>query len=174
MCNRLNSNCPHHLGDNDVCHQKITWNRAGEIELKPNIVSEEDCFLYCLDNLETTGCTGYTWYGELYKLENVCVTFSELKDEYECKHCASGKIEDGISCYCSQEGECEFINDNFLGDLKAESELQCFNLCLGISECKYYTWFNSENGQIHNQCLLFSTCETIKVWDRPFIRLHFI
>ena len=33
---------------------------------------------------------------------------------------------------------------------------------LPISECNYYTWFNDQNLQIHNQCLFFSTCDTIQ------------
>ena len=59
-------------------------------------------------------------------MSNICVLFSDLQDEFPCNNCLSWKLQDSLDC-CSEFGEeCQFTSDNFLGDVNAESELECF------------------------------------------------
>ena len=51
--------------------------------------------------------------------------------------------------------------DNFLQALSAKSELQCSLQCSINDHCKYYTWFSNENEDVSDECLLFSSCQTI-------------
>ena len=104
---------------------QITWSSKGEIELIPNVQSVGECFKLCISNVE---CVGHTWYGniEKYGVSNICVLFSDLQDEFPCNNCLSWKLQDSLDC-CSEFGEeCQFTSDNFLGDVNAESELECF------------------------------------------------
>ena len=163
-----------------ACNETITWSRENELNFIPNVPSAKECFEICFS---TNNCTAYTWYGSLNKLQDVCILFEAQQNQYDCENCLSGLVENGISCYCSQEGECLFDENNYLGDMFANSELDCFLECLNlpgnfhatffecpskikqkssIPECNYYTWFNDQNQQIHNQCLFFSTCDTIQ------------
>ena len=59
------------------------------------------------------------------------------------------------------EGECQIEEDNFLQALFAKSELQCWLQCSINDHCKYYTWFSNENEDVSDECLLFSSCQTI-------------
>ena len=106
-------------------YSQITWSSKGEIELIPNVLSVGECFKLCISNVD---CVGHTWYGniEKYGVSNICVLFSDLQDEFPCNDCLSWKLQDSLDC-CSEIGEeCQFTSDNFLGDVNAESELECF------------------------------------------------
>ena len=117
-----------------------------------------ECFKLCISNVE---CVGHTWYGniEKYGVSNICVLFSDLQDEFPCNDCLSWKLQDSLDC-CSEFGECEFTSDNYLGDVNAESELECFRQCWTMVEnCQFYTWYSEKNDQFHNQCFFFSSCD---------------
>ena len=39
--------------------------------------------------------------------------------------------------------------------------MQCWLQCSINDRCKYYTWFSNENEDVSDECLLFSSCQTI-------------
>ena len=112
-----------------ACNETITWSRENELNFIPNVPSAKECFEICFS---TNNCTAYTWYGSLNKLQDVCILFEAQENQYNCENCLSGLVENGISCYCSQEGECLFDENNYLGDMFANSELDCFLECLNL------------------------------------------
>ena len=99
----------------------------------------------------------------LFRFRDVCTLFENLTiGDYECSDCISGKKQDLETCMCDQkEGECLFNNDNFITWAHSESELDCFLVCSAMKDCKYYNWFSSENEEIHQQCLLLSSCDSV-------------
>ena len=112
-----------------ACNETVTWSRENELNFIPNVPSAKECFEICFS---TNNCTAYTWYGSLNKLQDVCILFEAQENQYDCENCLSGLVENGISCYCSQEGECLFDENNYLGDMFANSELDCFLECLNL------------------------------------------
>ena len=150
----------------NICHvfcncpeSKITWSLNGELELIQDISSSENCFQQCFLK-QDQGCLGYTWYGVQDRLENVCILFSSLDDPYDCENCASNKFEDGFACFCIEEGECSVSNDNYLGDSFASSNQDCYHQCSSHPGCNFYTYYDSSNEQVHDQCVLLSSCSS--------------
>ena len=99
----------------------------------------------------------------LFRFRDVCTLFENLTiGDYECSDCISGEKQDLETCICDQkEGECLINNDNFITWAHSESELDCFLVCLAMKDCNYYNWFSSENEEIHQQCLLLSSCDSV-------------
>merc|ERR1712008_414740 len=52
--------------------------------------------------------------------------------------------------------------NNLLSATHSESEFDCFLQCSATEQCKYYTWFSLENEEVHQECLFFSTCESVE------------
>ena len=148
------------VAGNNCFKSGITWSTDGQLDFIPGVISVEDCVRICL---ETDNCKGYTWYGEIKRFKDVCTLFDNLDGDYECTDCISGQKDDLETCICEQkEGQCEINDNNFITAYHSESELDCFLECSAMNVCKYYTWFSSENEEIHQQCLFFSSCESIQ------------
>ena len=45
------------------------------------------------------------------------------------------------------------------------TEAACQALCRAESDCKFYTWFNTDNRVFFNYCFLFSSCDKVGGWD---------
>ena len=99
----------------------------------------------------------------LFRFKDVCTLFENLATgDYECSDCISGEKQDLETCICDQkEGECSINDDNLITWAHSESELDCFLVCSAMKDCKYYNWFSSDNEEIHQQCLLLSSCESV-------------
>ena len=41
------------------------------------------------------------------------------------------------------------------------TEAACQALCRAESDCKFYTWFNTDNRVFFNYCFLFSSCDKV-------------
>ena len=66
------------------------------------------------------------------------------------------------NCHCNQiEGECNIDENNFISASLAKSDFECWLQCSINAQCKFYTWFSSENDDVSNECILFSSCQTI-------------
>ena len=66
--------------------------------------------------------------------------------------------KDEAIVFCS-----EFVNYESLlmAASHSESEFDCFLKCSAIKECKYYTWFSLQNEEVRQECLLFSSCDSV-------------
>ena len=56
--------------------------------------------------------------------------------------------------------ECNIFENNLVGSEHFYEEADCLRKCLETPECKYYTWYGKDSPQIHQQCFLFSSCES--------------
>ena len=140
----------------------MTWDPQGELALIPDVYSFQDCFKMCITYYPYQDCHGYTWYGSLDKMNNVCVHFKYLMSPHTCDDCISGSKKDGFECFCSVEGECTLHNDNYLGYYHTESEMECYQACESMYDCHYYNWFDENHHQLPNTCFLLSECNGIE------------
>ena len=77
-----------------------------------------------------------------------------------CTDCISGRKPD------QRFGQCSTAENDLIEASHSESEFHCFTKCAAIKECKYYTWFSLENEQLHQECLLFATCENVEPCEK--------
>merc|ERR1712156_964527 len=147
------------LSSNSCFNEGKTWITDGQLDFIPGVTSAQDCVKMCFENND---CNGYTWFGDInVRFKNVCTLFKTLEQEYECSDCISGIKPDLETCTCEQKnGQCS-ISDNFIAASHSESEFDCFLKCSAIKECKYYTWFSLQNEEVRQECLLFSSCDSV-------------
>ena len=148
---------------NDSCAFKgMTWDSRGELGLIPDVSSFQDCFKICSMYLQNEDCHGFTWYGSLNRMNNVCVLFKYLISPHSCEDCISGSKKDGFECFCSVEGECPLHMNNYLGYAPAQSEMECHQICSEyVENCQYYNWFDENHHQMPNKCFFLSDCSEI-------------
>ena len=146
---------------NDCILEEVTWSIEGQLEFLPQSTFQE-CLNAFLQNQDGQGLT-YFGNHEDSRFDQVCIIFGKLDGERSCTNCLSIKGDyTNDNCLCNQvEGECQIEEDNFLQALSAKSELQCWLQCSINDHCKYYTWFSNENEDVSDECLLFSSCQTI-------------
>merc|ERR1712241_1392354 len=149
------------VSSNNCFNEGKTWNTDGQLDFIPGVTSVQDCVKMCFEN---NACNGYTWFGDtVTRFKDVCTLFETLDDEYECLDCISGTKADLETCICDQKsGQCSIEDANFIDASHSESEFDRFLKCSAIKDCKYYTWFSLENEEVHQECLFFSTCETVE------------
>merc|ERR1711971_204086 len=153
------------VSGNNCFNEGTTWNTDGQLDFIPGVTSVQDCVRECFEN---DNCIGYTWFGDvggvdITRSKNVCTLFVTLEDEYECSDCISGTKADLDTCICDQmSGQCKIGENNLIAATHSESEFDCFLQCSAIEQCKYYTWFSLENEEVHQECLFFSTCESVE------------
>ena len=146
---------------NDCVSEDTTWSIEGQLEFLPQVTLQE-CLNAFLQNQDRQALT-YFGNHENSRFDQVCIIFGKLDGERPCTDCISVKGDNANNnCHCNQgEGECQIEENNFLQALFAESELQCWLQCSINNHCKYYTWFSNENEDVSDECLLFSSCQTI-------------
>ena len=146
---------------NDCVSEEKTWSIEGQLEFLPQSTLQE-CLNAFLQNQDGQALT-YFGNHEDSRFDQVCIIFGKLDGERSCTNCLSIKGDyTNDNCLCNQvEGECQIEEDNFLQALSAKSELQCSLQCSINDRCKYYTWFSNENEDVSDECLLFSSCQTI-------------
>ena len=151
---------------NDCVLEATTWSIEGQLEFLPQVTLQE-----CLDAfLQNQDGQALTYFGnhEHSRFDQVCIIFGKLDGIRSCTDCISVKGDNANdnNCHCNKvEGECQIEEDNFLQALFAKSKLQCWLQCSINDHCKYYTWFSNENEDVSDECLLFSSCQTINDYN---------
>jgi len=77
-------------------------------------------------------------------------------NEVPCSSCISGPE----SCTCSGAFTCS-INSNQLLDMvfSIRSETYCAELCYGLADCMYYSWYSPDNTALKEACAFLRDCE---------------
>ena len=56
-------------------------------------------------------------------------------------------------------GDCDVIDNNYIGSKDTTSEFGCFIACVTTEDCNYYNWFTDLYHR--DGCSLFSVCDTV-------------
>ena len=56
-------------------------------------------------------------------------------------------------------GDCDVIDNNYIGSKDTASEFGCFIACVTTEDCNYYNWFTDLYHR--DGCSLFSVCDTV-------------
>ena len=145
---------------NDCVLEEKTWSIEGQLEFLQQVTLQECLAAF----LESQDGQALSYFGNYkYRFDKVCIIFGNLDGERSCTNCISIKGDyTNNNCRCNQlEGECQIEEDNFLQALLAKSEFECWLQCSINDHCNYYTWFSPENEDVSDECLLFSSCQTI-------------
>jgi len=143
---------------NQCFKEGITWNNKGQLEFIPQVDFQECTRAF----VQNSDAKGFTWFEDFNGYKDICIIFGELNGKQSCKNCSSFK-QNGNCVYDQQQGECEITEDNFISASYAESEVECYIQCLAVDGCDYYTWLSKGNDINYDQCLLFSSCDTVNL-----------
>jgi len=142
---------------NDECFKEsITWSTKGMLEFIP-LLDFQECTKAFVQNSEAVA---FSWFTDFGGYEHICIIFGELEGEQPCKDCLS--FEQTGNCACEQEhGQCEISKNNFISASSSESEVECSIQCSAVDGCEYYTWLSKDHDTSYEECLLFSSCDTV-------------
>jgi len=57
---------------------------------------------------------------------------------------------------------CQLHQDNLIDSISAIDIDECRQLCIDLNECKFLSYFGSNNYPIYDYCMLFSSCEVLE------------
>ena len=141
---------------NKCFKEGVTWNTQGQLEFIPRVDFQECTSAF----VQNSGANGFTWFEDFNGYKDICIIFGELDGKQSCKNCLSFKQK--VNCACEQQqGQCEITEDNFISASYAESEVECYIQCSAVDGCQYYTWLSEDHDTFYEQCLLFSSCDTV-------------
>ena len=142
---------------NDECFKEsITWSTKGMLEFIP-LLNFQECTKAFVQNSEAVA---FSWFTDFGGYEHICIIFGELEGEQRCKDCLS--FEQTGNCACEQEhGQCEITKNNFISASSSQSEVECSIQCSANDKCEYYTWLSKDHDTSYEECLLFSSCDTV-------------
>merc|ERR1712086_313451 len=110
--------------------------------------------------VQNSEAVAFSWFTDFGGYEHICIIFGELEGEQPCKDCLS--FEQTGNCACEREhGQCEITKNNFISASSSESEVECSIQCSAADGCEYYTWLSKDHDTSYEECLLFSSCDTV-------------
>ena len=70
------------------------------------------------------------------------------------------RLEDCLYVHWEYE-ECALTENNFIGAIGTKTEIGCFLECSLHYDCKYYTYYSTENANFQEECLLYSSLDVL-------------
>ena len=93
-------------------------------------------------------------------LIQILLWLQRLEDPYDCTNCISGQSNSLEECACNKESAACLTNENDLISVQySASENDCIIKCFSKENCTAYTWYNENNEEIQNTCILYSACD---------------
>lgn len=119
--------------------------------------SASECQLSCA--YHTGRCRLFTWFDAAHPtFPRSCFLYTSCAAAGRSEHSLTGPA----TCTCGEKKACQGVRHNFVGfQENVGTEAACQALCRAESECKFYTWFNTDNRVFFNYCFLFSSCDKV-------------
>merc|ERR1712021_64727 len=141
---------------NKCFKENVTWSTKGQLEFIPQVDFQECTSAFA----QNSDAKGFTWFEDFNGYKDICILFEELDGKQSCKKCLSFQQKGNCACK-QQQGECEITENNFISASYAESEVECYIQCLAVDGCEDYTWLSKDHDTSYEECLLFSSCDTV-------------
>ena len=82
------------------------------------------------------------------------------EEHFSCFHSSCQlRLTHNISNLLITIGDCDVIDNNYIGSYDTTSEFGCFIECVTTEDCNYYNWFTDLYHR--DACALFSVCDAV-------------